>query len=100
MIACLGGADLFPSDLDLLRGRILAGVGTLNIGHCLAVLLARCRWCVEGFLAMVRRADDCIVATGGAAIRTMIWVPWPRTWVVLVRHAWCTSGRCHEGECC
>jgi hypothetical protein len=88
MIACLGGADLFPSDLGLLRGRILADVGTLNVGHWLAVLLARCRWCVVGCLAMVRRADGGIVATGNAAVRTVVWVHRPRTWMVAMLHAW------------
>jgi hypothetical protein len=92
MIACLGSADLFPSDLSLRGGGILADVGTLNVGNWLAVLLARCRWCVVGCLAVVRRTDGSIVATGDAAVGTVVWVHRPRTRMVAMLHAWWRFG--------
>jgi hypothetical protein len=88
MVACLSSSNLLPSDLGLRRGRILADVGTLNVSNGLAVRLARRGWCMVGCLAMVRRADGGIVATGDAAVRTMIWVHRPRTRVVAMLHAW------------
>jgi hypothetical protein len=89
MIACLSSSDLFSSHLSLPSARVLADIRTLDVRRRLAIRLARCRWrWMVGCLAMVRRADGGIVATGDAAVGTVVWVHRPGTRMVAMLHAW------------